>query len=110
MKRIVNRQILNPTTVTINGTVTDIVDCSAAGGVAVVCKITPTAATGATVQAQWSIDKITWNLIGSPTACTANTTFGYFQDRPAFSYVQLIFAITGGSLAVATTANVNQDT
>lgn len=103
-----SQTVLNPVTVT-TAIATDVVDLSGAGGVAIVCKITPTSAVGATVVAQWSIDKVTWVTIGTPTTCTSNTTFGYFQDRPPFKYVQLAFAITSGSLAVSTLANVNRD-
>lgn len=70
---------------------------------------TPTALAGGTVQAQWSSDQINWVKIGSPTTVTAALNFGVTQDRPPFGYVQLVFAVTAGSLSTSTTVEINKD-
>lgn len=70
---------------------------------------TPTALAGATVQAQWSNDGVTWVGIGSATAVSAATVFGSFQDRPPYRYAQHNFVITSGSLSISSTALINKD-
>lgn len=70
---------------------------------------TPTALSGGSVQPQWSLDQIVWINIGSSTAITAALSFGVTVDRPAYRYIQLSFAITAGSLTIATNVEVNKD-
>lgn len=70
---------------------------------------TPTALAGATVQAFWSRDNINWIGIGSATSIAAATNFGVTVDRPQYRWIRLQFALTSGSLTVATTADLNKE-
>lgn len=61
---------------------------------------TPTALSGATVVAKWSVDQIVWVSVGSPTSITTATVFSYEKDRPAWRYLKITYALTAGSLTV----------
>lgn len=65
--------------------------------------VVPTALSGATVTPQWSLDGVTWNNLASATSITVTTVFSTSQDRPTWPYFRLSFAITAGSLTLATT-------
>jgi len=71
---------------------------------------TPTAAS-VTVQGQWSIDGVVFVNDGTAfSIVTSPVVFGVKQDRPPYRYYRLAFALTAGTLTVATTYQINKDT